>query len=254
MKLKVKNDNLETFKGFMNLAKTVLHEDTSMHVSEDGITMMGMDPSHVAMIIASAKPSLFEEYDFDKEEDVCFNIAEFLKFLDRMQKDENVEISVDKEQAKIIIRGKKAGWQRRFTITLLEPLEEEVPTPKITFKSSARIVTLAIDRAIKDAGLVSEHMTLQIGATRLIAKAQGDLGSADSEWDKASDEILDLKGEEESTATFTISTLRDIVVAMRPLADAMRMELSTDMPIMIEMEPKSSSISATLYLAPCIGV
>lgn len=253
MKLKLKNDGLETFKGFMNLAKTVLEEDTMMHVSEDGITMMGMDPSHVSMIIASAKPSLFEEYESDKEEDVCFNIAEFLKFLDRMQKDENVEISVDKEQAKINIRGRKGGWQRRFTVALLEPLNEEVPTPKIAFKSSARIVTTAIDRAIKDAGLVSDHITMQIGANRLTANARGDLGTASNEWDKASDEILDLKAEEESTSTFTISTLRDIVVAMRPLADAMRMELSTDMPMMIEMEPKSSSISATLYLAPCIG-
>jgi len=100
--------------------------------------------------------------------------------------------------------------------------------------------------------LVSEHVRLEVGAEDFKISATGDMGSALSEWRRDSDELLDLKVEEASSATFTLSYLNDIVGAVSASSEVATLELSTDMPIKMDFElPQGRLI---YYLAPCIGV
>lgn len=255
MEIAMRNSGLEMFKGFLNLVKTVLSEDMSMEIQEDGLHVIGMDPSHVAMIRATAKRELFDRFEVEeKEEPVTFNVTEFMKFMDRMQKDEDVTISVERNEARISIRGKKAGWKRQFRVPLLEPLEVEVPQPRLVLKSSTRILTNSIDRAVKDAGLVAEHFHLKFTTEQIVISATGELGESHNEWAKDSDEILELKADkEEQTATFTLSYFRDMITALKPICDMLTIQLATDMPFEMTMHPKTPNIEATLWLAPCIG-
>jgi DNA polymerase III sliding clamp (beta) subunit (PCNA family) len=78
------------------------------------------------------------------------------------------------------------------------------------------------------------------------------MGSALSEWRRDSDELLELKAEEESNANFTLSYLNDIVNAVQASSEVATLELSTDMPIKMDFElPQGRLI---YYLAPMIGV
>ncbi len=256
MEIAMRNSGLEMFKGFLNLVKTVLSEDMSMEIKEDGLHVIGMDPSHVAMIRASAKKGLFDSFNVEENEEVVtFNVGEFMKFMDRMQKDEDVTIKVNRAEARIAIHGKKSGWRRQFKVPLLEPLEEEVPQPKLTLKASSKMLTNSVDRAIKDATLVSEHIHLKFAEANVVISATGDVGSCHNEWAKDSDEILELKADkEEQTATFTLTYIRDMITALKPLCDLLTIQLATDMPFELTAHPKSPWIEATLWLAPCIGV
>jgi Ca2+-dependent lipid-binding protein len=47
-------------------------------------------------------------------------------------------------------------------VPILEPYEGDVPSPRIFFKASARIMTQSLRRSIRDAALVSEHVKLEI--------------------------------------------------------------------------------------------
>jgi DNA polymerase III sliding clamp (beta) subunit (PCNA family) len=78
------------------------------------------------------------------------------------------------------------------------------------------------------------------------------MGSAHSEWEKGSDDLIDLKAEEDSSATFTLSYLNEIANAAGSSSEVATIELSTDMPIKMDFElPKGKLV---YYLAPCIGV
>jgi DNA polymerase III sliding clamp (beta) subunit (PCNA family) len=135
---------------------------------------------------------------------------------------------------------------------ILEPIDEEVPQPKIFFKAKARILTNSLRMAIKDADLVSEHVKVSVEGEALKVSAVGDMGSAFSEWEKGSDDLLELKSEEDSSATFTLSYLDEIVNAAGNSSEVATVELSTDMPIKMDFElPKGRLV---YYLAPCIGV
>lgn len=254
MKLELSNKSFTTFKNAVSLMKTV-NEELTLRVDDEGIRALGMDPSHVAMIDLKIKPELFETFEKPAEEMITVNLAEFYKFLDRIDKDERITIIHSMETAKLTIEARKGGRNRQFSLPVLEPLDDEVPEPKIFFKSEGRILTQSVDRGIRDADLVSEHMKIMLTKDTMIFNAVGDMGSARNEWEKGSDELLELKSEEDSAATFTLSYLKDMCGQLKNLTDVVTLSLSNDMPLKIDAVPSNDpNVDITLYLAPCIGV
>jgi len=253
MKLEMGQKAFTVFKAYVGLLK-VINEELTLRVDDTGITVLGMDPSHVAMVDSKVKPGLFEKFTPPEGDGlITVNLSEFSKFLDRVEK-ETVQIDYNAEQAKLYIVAETGGRNRRFSLPILEPLDEEVPKPKIVFKSSARLLTSSVERAIKDANLVSEHIKIEIEGEAVKFDAQGDIGSASNEYTKDSDEVLEIKSEENSAANFTLSYLNDMFGQIHKLADVVTLELSTDMPVKIETEPNDPNLEITFYLAPMIGV
>lgn len=254
MELELSKGSFPVFRDWIDMVKTV-NEELTLHVDEEGIQTRGMDPGHVAMIEASIKAELFDK--FEKPEGkhlITLSLSEFSKFLDRVDKDESAKISYQEDKAKVIIHTRKGGRRRRFTVPVLEPLEDEIPKPKIFFKAEGRILTQSVVTAIKDASLVSEHMRILFTKDMLKFDATGDMGSASNEFDKDGDELLELKAEEDASATFTLHYLADMFGQLKSLADVVTLSSSTDMPIKIEAEANNPNLEITLYLAPCIGV
>jgi len=239
---------------FRSLVKAlgVIVEEGTFQMNEAQIKLLAMDPSHVAMVDFELPGEFFDQYRCEGEPRLSVNIREFLKFLDRVDRDEQVKIVLDQDKARLRIQCKRGGHTRRFEMPILEPLDEEVPQPKIFFKAKARILTDALRKAIRDADLVSEHVKVEAGGDTFRISAMGDMGSAISEWERDSDDLLDLKMEEDSAATFTLSYLQDIANAAGANSEVATLELSTDMPIKMEFEIPQGRL--VYYLAPCIGV
>ena len=253
MKLEMTQKAFTVFKAYIGLLK-VINEELTMKVDETGITVLGMDPSHVAMVDSKVKPGLFEVFTPPEGDGlITVHLGELSKFLDRIEK-ETVKINYNAEQAKLNIVASTGGRTRRFSLPILEPLEAEVPKPKIFFKSSARLLTQSVQRAIKDANLVSEHIKIGIEGETVTFEGKGDMGSAENEYTKDSDEVLEIKSEEDSSANFTLSYLADMFGQLKNLADVVTLELSTDMPLKIEAEAGDPNLEITFYLAPMIGV
>ena len=247
----VEISNVEPFRNLVKAISVIVEEGT-FNMDEAQMKLLAMDPSHVAMVDFELPREFFDKYTLDRESKLSVNIGEFLKFLDRVERDEQLTIKLDDEQARLVIQCKRGGHTRRFMMPILEPLDEEVPSPKIFFKASARVLTGSLRRAIRDAALVSEHVRMEITEGEFRVNATGDMGSASSLWERGADDILDLKAEEESGATFTLSYLQDIVGAAGVSSEVATVELSTDMPVKLNFElPRGRLI---YYLAPCIGV
>ena len=246
----VEVSSIEPFRNLVKALAAVVDEGC-FNVDEARIGLLAMDSSRVALVDFELPGEFFDEYRCDGEPRLFINIGEFLKFLDRVERDERVKIRLDEESGRLIIQCRREGHSRRFTMPVLEPLDEEVPQPKILFKSSARILTQGLRRAIRDAGLVSEHVKIEMADDMLKMSAVGDIGSVFSEWERGADELLELKAEEDSGATFTLSYLRDIINSASVSSEVATLELTTDMPIRMDFElPRGKLV---YYLAPCIG-
>ena len=94
-------------------------------------------------------------------------------------------------------------------------------------------------------------MKIEMTGDMLKMSAGGDMGSAFSEWERGADELLELRVEEDSGATFTLSYLKDIVDAAVVSSEAATLELTTDMPLKMGFELPQGRL--VYYLAPCIG-
>jgi proliferating cell nuclear antigen len=132
-------------------------------------------------------------------------------------------------------------------------MEEEVPTPKVTFKIKAKATTQGLHQAIEDASLVSDHVRIEADEEKITMNATGALMGATIELKKGSDALLDMEVKEPVKATFSLSYLSEIVKAAAATSELATMEFATDMPIRLDFkQPKEGKL--TYYLAPRIEV
>jgi proliferating cell nuclear antigen len=195
---------------------------------------------------------VFDEYSCSETTKMCINISELLKLLRRTGKGESVELSLDEKtgKLKISIRG---SYSRTFKMPTLEAMDEEVPTPKVSFNVSAKTTTQGLKEAIEDASLVSDHVRIEADADKMVMNATGDIMGAKIEFNAGDDVLLEMKAKEPSKATFSLSYLSEIIKASVPTSEIVVIEFSTDMPIKLDFQQEKEG-TLKFFLAPRIEV
>ena len=233
-------------------AISTLIDEGTFNVSPEGIKLRSMDPSRVAMVDFTMQKTAFNEYVSDQNAKICINLGEFLKLLKRAGRDEAVEILLDESKGQVVItiRGR---YTRTFRMPTLEAIEDEVPTPRVTFNAKVTLTTDGLRHSLEDVALVSDHVRMETDGERFMMSAKGDIMGANIELEKGSDALLSLEVKEPSRATYPLSYLSDIVKAASATSDIVALEFSTDMPVRLDFkQPYDGSL--VYYLAPRIEV
>jgi proliferating cell nuclear antigen len=130
----------------------------------------------------------------------------------------------------------------------LDPAQEEVPTPKITFNSKVKLTTSILRDIIDDVRAVSDSVRLEATPERLTALAASELSSAVIELDKGSEMLLELDVKE-TKATFNLNYLSEITKAGASTSEIVTVEFSSNMPIRLQFEiPQQGRLQ--YYMAP----
>lgn len=239
----------QRFKDLLK-ALSIIAEEVEFTVNPEGLMAVQMDRDHRAMFVLKMPSTAFERWDVIEEQKFTVDVDNLVKrFLKNTCKEESVEFSIDPERARlnVTLRGKTV---RQKEVPILQPTDEEVPQqPKVFFKTKARIIIGSLRKAISDTSLVSENVRIAVEGGSLKISATGDMGSVHNEWEKGSDDLIEIRGEDDSSATFTTSYLEKIMKAIQPLSEAATLELSTDMPMKIFPELDQGCV-LDFYLAP----
>jgi proliferating cell nuclear antigen len=231
-------------------AISTLIEEADFNATPDGIKLRSMDPSHVAMVDFEWQKTAFEEYTCQEPTKIRVNIASMLKLLKRVGSDEILEMLYDEKTRKLNLT-LKGKMMRKFTIPTLDPAQEEVPTPKITFNSKVKLTASTLRDIIDDVQAVSDNVRLETTPEKLTAAATTELSSAVIELEKASEMLIELDVKEPSKATFNLNYLSEITKAGASAAEIVTVEFSSNMPIRLEFDiPQQGRLS--YYLAPRI--
>jgi proliferating cell nuclear antigen len=233
-------------------AISILVDEATFDLTPEGIKLRAMDPSRVAMVDFEWPKAVFDEYSCDENMKMCINISEMLKLFRRTGKDESVELSLDDKTGKLKI-AIKGTYSRTFNMPTLEAMDEEVPTPKVTFNVSAKTTTQGLREAIEDASLVSDHVRIEANDDKMTMNASGDIMGANIEFTKGDDVLLEMTAKEASKATFSLSYLSEIVKASVPTSEIVMIEFSTDMPIKLDFQQEKDG-KLKFFLAPRIEV
>jgi proliferating cell nuclear antigen len=233
-------------------AISILVDEATFDLTSEGMKLRAMDPSRVAMVDFEWPKTVFDEYSCSETTKMCINISELLKLLRRTGKGESVELSLDEKtgKLKISIRG---SYSRTFKMPTLEAMDEEVPTPKVSFNVSAKTTTQGLKEAIEDASLVSDHVRIEANADKMVMNATGDIMGAKIEFNAGDDVLLEMKAKEPSKATFSLSYLSEIIKASVPTSEIVVIEFSTDMPIKLDFQQEKEG-TLKFFLAPRIEV
>jgi proliferating cell nuclear antigen len=259
MVFKTEIADVNAFKEMMK-ALLVVNKEATITFEEWGLTCEVMDTSHVMEILWRLDKSMLNHYEFGVgDTKATFDLEQLMKFIDGFGKDDSLSLELNEETNKLQIKGRvstegkggKAGRLKSFSIPLLDLVEDEVPQPKIFFKSKVRMLTQDLVEALKDAYLVDPTFTILIEDTGITVSAAGDMGSATNIWEKGADALIDLKIEESSKTSFILDKVQPVVAQGRRCSDVVTIELTTDMPMKLDFETDKGKLE--YYIAPTIG-
>lgn len=234
----------------MLAAVSTLIEEADFNATPEGIKLRSMDPSHVAMVDFEWQKAAFEDYSCMQPTKIRLNLAAMLKLLRRVSSDELLEMVYDENTRKLNLT-LKGKMTRKFTVPTLDPAEEEVPTPKITFNSKVKLTTSSLKDVIDDVQAVSDNVRFEATQEKFTAAAITELSSATIEMDRGSEIVLELDVKEPSKATFNLNYLAEIAKAGASTSEIVTVEFSTNMPVKLEFDiPQQGRL--LYYLAPRI--
>jgi len=246
---KLKMASAKEFKNALAAIGTLIDEGTFV-IDPEGLKLRAMDPSRIAMVDFMWGRSVFDEFEAPEEgTKVCVNIDELQKLLKKATKGESVELSLDEAtgRLKVVMRGK---YVKSFTIPRLEAVGEEVPGElKIPFDVKITLDADELKRAITDASLVGDFVRFSADNDKLSLTAESDVSSANIEFPRTCEAVIDFEVKEPSTATFDTGMLQKMLKAGSELADVVTLEFSTNKPIKLDFRlPYEGKL--IFYLAP----
>ncbi len=224
-----------------------LIDEGNLEVSKDGLTLRAMDPSQIAMISFTMPKGAFVEYSVSASARLGLNFDSLSKILGRTRGSEKLEITG--EENKLVLKFASGKRKRSFKVPLLDLPAGAQKEPAIQHDAAVKMNAGQFKETLRDAALVSSHVSLEAGPEGFNVEVHGDSGDLRVENEKESEEIIEIKASGNSKATFPLQYLEDIVKAC-PDSSALTIHLKSNAPVKIEYEVGSSKL--VYYLAPRI--
>ena len=190
--------------------------------------------------------------DVDKVNEVKGSIVlgldldRFNTILKRAGTSDKISLALDEETNSLRIKFENTST-RTFNQPLIGVSEEELKVPNLDFPSIVELSPSIISEAIKDADIISDHVTLKVDSGFLYVLAKGDLGNVEVK--VAKDEAVQFEAEKEAQSMFSIEYLKDMVKAS-DVANSVRILIGDNLPVKMEFLAPSARLS--FLLAPRI--
>jgi len=224
-----------------------LVEEGVFEINEDGLSLKAMDPSQISMVSFSMPKTMFSEYVVGDHKRIGVDIGKLAKVLARGNSGESVELEVDDGKLSITFKGKKR--KREFKLPLLDLGEGLEREPKIEYKNKAVIRAEALRDILKDAKLISTHISFVLEGKTLKVEIKGDGGEIREEFEKDGEELKEFTVEGEARATYPLSYMEDIIKGSKADTD-ITLCIESDRPLKVEYSIVGAN--AKYFLAPRI--
>jgi proliferating cell nuclear antigen len=224
-----------------------LVEEGQFELGKDGLYLKAMDPSQISMVSFKMPKEAFVEYNVPEEMKLGVDISQLASVLSRGKRGEQAELSI--EEGRLIVRFRGEKHKRTFKIPLIETGDRVQKEPKIEFSNYADVKADAIKETLKDAKLISSHVRLQLTPEQFVVDVRGENGDVKAEFDKGSDEVIEINTKAGAKATFPLQYLEDMVKASSSTS-IVRVNLETDRPLKLEYDIEGAHV--VYYLAPRI--
>jgi proliferating cell nuclear antigen len=200
--------------------------------NSEGITFRAMDASHVSLLDISWKRDGFIEYECNEGE-ITFGVRidELLKLLKRIDKEQQVEISISDGEMQITARESKKT--RNYKLRLLDASKAETPLPKLSFNTRVTMLYDALVNALKDIDVISSIVEIHTNEAMIKFYGKGDAGDAEVVYWKDENTSIEMFNEaKESKTAYSLEYLLQMLNAVD--ADNVILEYSSKMPLRLQ--------------------
>ncbi len=223
-----------------------LIDEAGITVDNEGLKLRAMDPAHVALVDFQLSKEAFDNFEVTETVVLGVDLERLNTILKRAGPSDMVTLSLDEDKNMLRIKIKNTST-RTFSLPLIDVSDEELKVPSLDFPSSVEVHPNILKEAIKDAEIVSDHVTLKTDENNLYISAKGDLGNVSVKVLK--DDAIEFLSSGEVSSMFSLEYLVDMMKASG-LADTVTINLGNDIPVRVDF--KAENVHLAFLLAPRI--
>lgn len=224
---------------------SVLVDEARFRISPEGMTVRALDPANVAMVSFELGSRAFDEFSADDCE-IGMDLSKINDIFGVAGKNEKVVMELDEMSQKLSLQ--LGGFS--YTLALLDPstIRAEPRIPQLELPAEVVLNGKDLQRAVKAAEKISNHMLLGIDDDVFYMEAEGDTDRV--RLDMPRDKLIDMKPGE-ARSLFSLDYLSDIV---KPASrsNEITLEIGKDFPVKISFYIANGAGKIGYLLAPRI--
>ena len=225
---------------------SVLVDECKIRLNDADLSIRAVDPANVGMVDLTLDAAAFESYEADGGV-IGVNLAKLEDFVGMASGDQLVELELDEETRKLNIRMDGLS----STLALIDPdsIRQEPDIPDLDLAAEIVLEGAQLDRGIKAADMVSDHVRLRVDADAeaFHIAAEGDTDDVDFQLD---DDLIALTAGA-ADSLFSLDYLKDMNKAI-PKDAEVTIELGEEFPVKIHYAVAEGQGNVTYMLAPRI--
>lgn len=238
---KIRSDAL---KGIVNIISTLVDE-AKLNISPEGISLKAVDPAHVAMVELDIKKAAFESFVADDTQ-IGVDLDKIKEVLRLASSSDIIEMEQDEERGRLIFR--VGNITRRMNMVDTSSMSDP-KVPQLSLPVSVDVHISEIQKGIRAAESVSDHIALTADAESFELSCEGDTDSVNLRLDKA--KLVGLTVTEKARSLFPLDYFANLVKAI-PSDTVVKINLGNDYPVKILFDLAGGNSSVGYLLAPRI--
>ncbi|MFB6266911.1 MAG: DNA polymerase sliding clamp [Halodesulfurarchaeum sp.] len=226
---------------------SVLVDECKIHLNEDGLAIRAVDPANVGMVDLELDAAAFESYEADGGL-IGVNLSRLEDIAGMADAGQLVQLELDEETRKLHIT--IDGLE--YTLALIDPdsIRQEPDLPDLDLPARIVVEGADIDRAVRAADMVSDHIALGVDAEEELFYVDAEGDTDDVHLELGPEDLISLElGEAHSL--FSLDYLKDMNKAI-PKNGEVTMDLGEEFPVKIHYEIAEGLGNVTYMLAPRI--
>ena len=226
---------------------SVLVDECKIRLNEEELSIRAVDPANVGMVDLTLEAAAFESYEADGGV-IGVNLARLEDIAGMANSGDLIHLELDEETRKLHIEIDGLS----YTLALIDPdsIRQEPDIPDLDLASEIVVEGAQLDRGIKAADMVSDHIRLRVDETdeAFFIEAEGDTDDVNLKLDRE-DLIALTAGPADSL--FSLDYLKDMNKAI-PSDAEVTVELGEEFPVKHHYGFAEGLGKVTFMLAPRI--
>jgi proliferating cell nuclear antigen len=229
-------------------AIAVLIDEAEFVVDENGMALKATDPSQISMVDFILEKKAFKKFDTDGKLKIGLDLDYLRQIMSRAKADDQLTLELDEGNSRLNVSFKGAS-ARKFNLPLIDISSADLPNPKIEFDADVKLLAGVLQDALKDASLVSSHVSLGVNGDNFVVKAESSKGNLDSVTEKDKKNLIELNVKGEAMSMFPLDYLQDMLKTAQS-ATPVELNMKNNAPIQVSYGIGAARIK--YFLAPRI--
>ncbi|AKB84422.1 MULTISPECIES: DNA polymerase sliding clamp [Methanococcoides] len=224
---------------------SVLVDEARFRISPEGIAVRAVDPANVAMVSFDLATEAFDDFSADDCE-LGLDLSRVSDILGVADRDDKVHMELNEDTKKLMIQ--IGGFS--YTLSLLDPstIRAEPRIPQLDLPAQIVLNGKDLQKAVKAAEKISDHMLLGVEGEDFFMEAEGDTDRVKLTMSR--DQLIDIKPND-TRSLFSLDYLSDIIKPASK-SNEVTLHLGKDFPIKINFSIANGAGTIGYLLAPRI--